>query len=74
MNSLSNALRRPFSFSKYIFQYTVMVADSSASDHKAKVFVSYVREDQGDVDRPANELSGYGIQVWLVCCPLITCK
>jgi hypothetical protein len=42
-----------------------MVADSSASDHNAKVFVSYVREDQGDVDRPANELSGYGIQVWL---------
>ncbi len=41
-----------------------MTADSPKA-YKPRVFVSYVREDQDVVDRLANELSAYGIKVWL---------
>ena len=41
-----------------------MTADSPKA-HKPRVFVLYVREDQDVVDRLANELTAYGIKVWL---------
>jgi hypothetical protein len=40
-----------------------MTSDSPPKAHR--VFVSYVREDQETVARLANELSAYGIKVWL---------